>query len=867
MSNHFKIIVPFYNAEEWIKVCIRSVKLQNYKNFQCILVDDISTDNSAEIAEQEIANDDRFVLVRNTEKAYALKNIYDAIALSEPHEEDIIVTLDGDDWLANKDVLSKLNSVYAQNSCWLTYGSYAEYPEGVRGKFAKKIPQHIIRSSAFRQHEWCSSHLRTFKHHLWGKIKREDLLDAEGNFYRMAWDLAFMFPMLEMCGNKSHFIKDIMYVYNMANPLNDHKIDNSYQRKLEVEIRNKQRYPRETTGTVALNLLNANRFDIAAKTIYGANRHRKIDTPFCRELYLEHLKVWNNFKEKEPPKTKADHFIKSFDKTLNSIERNGFDDSSSIPVINGSAINGAHRIASCIILDKDPKTHEASISEGQYNCNYEYFANKKDFVKTGLRQEYLDEMALEFCRKKDNLYTVTLFPSHNIPHEDLMRKIKQGYNIIYHKKVKLSKTGQHNYVHNLYHRESWIGPKKQKYPGIIEKSKYCFTQGDKITVILIKEENPENLDNLKDSIRRICGAGKHSVHINDTQEETWRIASSVFNSNSIAFLNNRKISETPRFDEYLSQYHKAILDRQDKHDFCVDSSAVLSAYGLRDCRDLDFLHFKDVPSLAQGIECHNHESHYYRVDKNDIIYDPRLHFYVHGIKLASLQTVKEMKIFRAEEKDFFDCELIDEFDMKYNKIFGWFSHHHKKVYRDILSEVEPGDHILEVGCLLGKSTLYLANLVKDKDVTLHCCDLWESETASSIPEYCERFEQLYGKDLYPEFERNLSGFDFIESHKIDSTEYFKTLKEDFKFKRIYLDGCHKYNTVKSDIISSIKHIENNGVICGDDYGEEVAIAVDEIFGNTVEFTTPRQWFFDVEKNKDKFNKLLNKYHSVRAQDN
>ena len=151
MSNHFKIIVPFYNVEEWIKVCIRSVKLQSYKNFQCVLVDDISTDRSAEIVEQEIADDDRFVLVRNTEKAYALKNIYDAINLSEPREEDIIVTLDGDDWLASKDVLDKLNAVYTQSDCWLTYGSYAEYPSGFRGKFAKQIPRHVIQNNNYRE--------------------------------------------------------------------------------------------------------------------------------------------------------------------------------------------------------------------------------------------------------------------------------------------------------------------------------------------------------------------------------------------------------------------------------------------------------------------------------------------------------------------------------------------------------------------------------------------------------------------------------------------------------------------------------------------------------------------------------------------
>ena len=58
----------------------------------------------------------------------------------------------------------------------------------------------------------------------------------------MAWDLSFMFPMLEMSKNKSRFIDKCLYTYNLDNPLNDHKTDNSYQVRLEMEIRNKPKY-------------------------------------------------------------------------------------------------------------------------------------------------------------------------------------------------------------------------------------------------------------------------------------------------------------------------------------------------------------------------------------------------------------------------------------------------------------------------------------------------------------------------------------------------------------------------------------------------------------------------------------------------
>ena len=659
MSNHFKIIIPLYNVEKWIKICVRSVRAQTHTNFQCIILDDISTDNSVEVIKKEIANDDRFKLVVNSNKAFALKNIYDGIQLSNPSPEDIIVTLDGDDWFAGRDVLKKLNEFYNAEKCWLTYGSYAEYPSNVRGKFAKQIPIQVIESNSFRQHEWCSSHLRTFKYHLWDRIEKQDLLDTDGNFYKMTWDLAFMFPMLEMAGHKSKFIRDIMYVYNIDNPLNDHKVDNSYQMSLERQIRMKDRYERISSNGSAIRLLNSNRFDIAAKTLYARNKINKSDTTFAKQLYLQHLKVWNNFHERSPLKKGPQDFLTTFDNLLNDIGQNGFDaDKGKIPTINGSAINGAHRIASCIVLDKELKTYEANITEGQYLCNYQYFRNKKDFVNSGLEEIYSDEMALEFCRNKGNLYTISLFPSHTYPQADLVSIIEKLHGIIYNKEVELTTAGKLNYVHNLYHNEAWIGRKQNGYPGVQEKAKLCFSLGNKVNVFLIEEGDPSKMVLLKDKLRDLCGVGKHSVHINDTQEETWRIASSVFNQNSIHLLNNRKNSNTPVFDGYFQRFQEITQARQDKEDFCVDSSAVLSAYGLRDCRDMDFLHLRDISPLEHMIDCHNPEAHHYRIDKNEIIYNPKLHFYLHGVKFASLETVKEMKEFRDEEKDRIDVGLI-----------------------------------------------------------------------------------------------------------------------------------------------------------------------------------------------------------------
>ena len=64
----YNIIVPFYNAEKWITKCIRSIKSQRYNNFQCTLIDDMSTDQSAACVEGLIKDDDRFKLIKNEQK-------------------------------------------------------------------------------------------------------------------------------------------------------------------------------------------------------------------------------------------------------------------------------------------------------------------------------------------------------------------------------------------------------------------------------------------------------------------------------------------------------------------------------------------------------------------------------------------------------------------------------------------------------------------------------------------------------------------------------------------------------------------------------------------------------------------------------
>lgn len=244
MKTKFTIVIPFFNAEEWISKCLESVLAQTVEDFHCVVADDASTDRSYEICQSLIGEDSRFKLVRNERNLGALENIYTATLEHNPVKDpdSVVIHLDGDDWFHGADVLSTLENYYQSPDCWMTYGSYMNLSDGKRGAYSQEVPQEVVKSRGFRQHRWCTSHLRTYRLGLFRQIQRKDLVDWLGRFYRRATDHALMFPMLEMSGEKAHFIDEILYVYNDLNNLNLHKSSRRSQGRLARKFRRKKRY-------------------------------------------------------------------------------------------------------------------------------------------------------------------------------------------------------------------------------------------------------------------------------------------------------------------------------------------------------------------------------------------------------------------------------------------------------------------------------------------------------------------------------------------------------------------------------------------------------------------------------------------------
>lgn len=230
----FVILVTSYNNEAYVDHCLTSLITQvASRPFQIIYVNDCSTDTTQErverFAEKHNLDESQLLLINNRQNiGSGVGNIY-SVVHSYIDDQKVVVCVDGDDYLSHSGVLARLEKEYADPAVWMTYGRFVVYPAGEFWTACQGYPDDIIERGAFREHPNVPSHLKTFRAKLFKRIKKEDLTDTDGTFYKKAWDMAMLFPMLEMCApaywgapNHSRYIDDtVLYIYNFANPEGD----------------------------------------------------------------------------------------------------------------------------------------------------------------------------------------------------------------------------------------------------------------------------------------------------------------------------------------------------------------------------------------------------------------------------------------------------------------------------------------------------------------------------------------------------------------------------------------------------------------------------------------------------------------------
>jgi glycosyltransferase involved in cell wall biosynthesis len=202
-------IIPMYNASQNIKSLISSLVEQTNKNWEAVLIDDLSDDDTIFMANMCTGTDERFTVVKNTEKKWALKNVVEH-ARCYQDENVIIANLDADDCLCNENTVDLLLKNYDNE----TDTAWTAHTWDINGmNISKELPENINPY----QFSWCTSHLKTFRSSLLTKISDDNFKDIDGNWFERGYDQALYLPMLHV-SRKRKFINEVCYLYKINSP-------------------------------------------------------------------------------------------------------------------------------------------------------------------------------------------------------------------------------------------------------------------------------------------------------------------------------------------------------------------------------------------------------------------------------------------------------------------------------------------------------------------------------------------------------------------------------------------------------------------------------------------------------------------------
>ncbi len=213
----FVVVVIGRDNGAFVEKTLRSIFSQTYPHYRLVYVDDGSSDGSFSLVKDLVEASgmgERVSLIRQEEPIGQLAHLCSLI--SKAADDEIVVWVEGQDWLAHEWVLSRLNSYYADPDLWMTYGQYREFPDYRLGS-CSAFQYEEWKKKGFRGHAFVASHLKTFYAGLFKCIDPADFT-YQGAFLSAGAEWAVMTPLLELARDHFQFIPEILYIANKQKP-------------------------------------------------------------------------------------------------------------------------------------------------------------------------------------------------------------------------------------------------------------------------------------------------------------------------------------------------------------------------------------------------------------------------------------------------------------------------------------------------------------------------------------------------------------------------------------------------------------------------------------------------------------------------
>jgi len=206
------IIIPVYNAGEYLKQCLDSVLNQTFIDYECICVNDGSTDNSLSIIQEYVNKDSRFNIIDKKNEGVSIsRNIGIDRSVGE-----YITFIDSDDWI-EKDYLIKI--FYNKNSkndlvvCGFNVFNHKD--NIIDLKYEEDKSNNKVFLIEYKNIENFLDFIGSYRS-VWGKLYRSDIIKKNNIYFfnNISGDEDYAFNILYIMYIKNIiFMADKLYVY------------------------------------------------------------------------------------------------------------------------------------------------------------------------------------------------------------------------------------------------------------------------------------------------------------------------------------------------------------------------------------------------------------------------------------------------------------------------------------------------------------------------------------------------------------------------------------------------------------------------------------------------------------------------------
>lgn len=272
MNALVSVIIPVYNVEKYIEKCMQSLLDQTYTNFEALIVDDGSPDNSIAVAKSLVGNDPRFIFF---EKENGGQGSARNLALDNT-KGDYIAFLDSDDYYDNKYLSVMLEKIIEENAdiCICNSNLVDESGDVIR-VHKNNLPLYYSKKD-------CLLAFRTISNYMWDKIFR---VSCFSNFrfdptIRTYEDVHLLFRIMYQKTMIS--INDVLYNYVQRQGSTMNSLPKSYvEDRHEIYLEVKEFYYRELKDSeeykehIMHHYLNNFMFDCSINIVKYSNNYNE----------------------------------------------------------------------------------------------------------------------------------------------------------------------------------------------------------------------------------------------------------------------------------------------------------------------------------------------------------------------------------------------------------------------------------------------------------------------------------------------------------------------------------------------------------------------------------------------------------------